>query len=310
MCRKASLLTGREAKVQFSGRVYDASHVLPGRSANPPEREADMKADGELEPLPNGMQPKMGWTVVLLVRVARETSLLQFAGVGLLAGSLLLIGLDARAQEPTKQQDKLYEHESGFLGDSYSKLQPDPGNGDWLTYFKTPDVLKNSDTFILEPVKVYLVPEAQQRDIPQEQLDKLSEYFTKAMTDELAAGHYKLVTEPGPGVMKLQFAITNVQPNGNKKNMVATGATDAALYGATPPGTGMLVPRLTVGRVSIEGEMVDSTSGEVEMAFMTSKSGRRFFSGLKAFQKWGDIDAAFRGWAKNFRARLDKAHRA
>jgi hypothetical protein len=44
------------------------------------------------------------------------------------------------------------------------------------------------------------------------------------------------------------------------------------------------------------------------MAFMTSKSGRRFFSGPKAFQKWGDIDAAFRFWAKNFRQRLDKAH--
>jgi hypothetical protein len=54
--------------------------------------------------------------------------------------------------------------------------------------------------------------------------------------------------------------------------------------------------------------MVDSASGEVEMAFMTSKSGRRFFSGLKTFQKWGDIDADFPPWAKNFRHRLDKAH--
>ena len=95
---------------------------------------------------------------------------------------------------------------------------------------------------------------------------------------------------------------------GNKKNMAATATTDVALYGATPPGTGMLMPRLTVGRVSIEGQMVDSQSGEVEMAFMTAKSGRRFFSGLKAFEKWGDIDAAFKGWAKNFRVRLDKAH--
>jgi hypothetical protein len=51
--------------------------------------------------------------------------------------------------------------------------------------------------------------------------------------------------------------------------------------------------------------MVDSASGELEMAFTTSKSGRRFFSGLK---KWGDIDAAFRSWAKNFRQRLDQAH--
>jgi hypothetical protein len=139
-------------------------------------------------------------------------------------------------------------------------------------------------------------------------LHKLSEYFTQATKDQLAEGHYRLADAPGPGVMKLRFAITNVQPNGNKQNMVATGAEDAALYGATPMGTGLLMPRLSVGRVSIEGEMVDSESGEVEMAFMTAKSGRRFFSGLKAFQKWGDIDAAFKGWAKNFRVRLDKAH--
>jgi hypothetical protein len=239
--------------------------------------------------------------------MSRRHILLRFVVLGLL-GAFLPPAIPMRAQQPTKQQAKLYDHESGFLGDEYSKLEPDAGNKDWLIYFRTADVLRHSDTFILEPVKVFLVPEAQQRDIPQDQLDKLSDTFTKAMTEQLTAGGYKLVTEPGPGVMKLEFAITNVQPNGNKKNAAATVTTDVALYGATPPGTGMLMPRLTVGRVSIEGQMVDSESGEVEMAFMTAKSGRRFFSGLKAFQKWGDIDAAFKGWAKNFRLRLDKAH--
>ena len=271
-----------------------------------------MKANGHIGHLHNRMLPGMVHAVAQSrkLRVLGRTSLSQFAGLGLLAGSLLLVGVCAPAQEPTKHQEKLYDHESGFLGDSYSKLQPDPGDGDWLTYFKTKDVLKNSDTFLLEPVKVYLVPEAQQRGVEPEQLDKLSAYFTKAIQDELAAGPYKLVTEPGPGVMVLRFAITNVEPNGGKKNMVATGAADVALYGAAPLGTGLLMPRLSVGRVSIEGEMVDSVSREVDMAFMTSKSGRRFFSGLKAFQKWGDIDAAFRGWAKNFRKRLDKAHQS
>jgi Protein of unknown function (DUF3313) len=232
---------------------------------------------------------------------------LRVAGLSLLAAGLLM-GFTAWAKAPTKHQNKLYRHESGFLGHTYSKLRPDPGNGDWLIYFRTRDVLRTSNTFWVEPVRVYLVAEARRRDIPRDQLHKLSEYFTKAIKDELAQGNYRLANGPGPGVKKLRFAITNVQPNGNKKNMVATGATEAMMYGATPPGTGLLVPRLTVGRVSIEGEMVDSQSGDVEMAFMTAKSGRRFFSGLKAFQKWGDIDAAFRGWAKNFRERLDKAH--
>jgi hypothetical protein len=54
--------------------------------------------------------------------------------------------------------------------------------------------------------------------------------------------------------------------------------------------------------------MGDSVSGDRMVAFMTSKSGRGYFSGLNTYKKWGDIEAAFRSWAKNFRERLDKAH--
>ena len=215
-----------------------------------------------------------------------------------------------QAESTSKQQDKLLNQQSGFLGDDYAKLRPDEGNADWLIYFRDSESLKKSDTFFVEKVKVFLVPEAQQRDISQADLDKLADYFTRAMRDALTAGHYTLADQPGPGVMTLRFAITNVEPNGGKTNMVMSGSEAVAAHAAVPvPGASELVPRLKVGKVSIEGEMVDS-SGQVEMAFMTAKSGRRFFSGLKAFQKWGDIDAAFRGWAKNFRQRLDKARAA
>jgi hypothetical protein len=228
--------------------------------------------------------------------------------LAVLTGWLLLAGAPADSQEASKKQEKLLTHESGFLPeDTYSNLRPDPGNSDWLIYFKDPDVMKRSDTFVLEPVKVFFVPEVQQRDINPEDQAKLEDYFTKAIRDALQAGHYNLVSEPGPGVKLLRFAITNVEPNGGKTNAVVTGTTAVATH-AVAPGVGEVVPRLKVGKVSIEGEMVDSASGEIDMAFMTSKSGRRFFSGLKAFQKWGDIDAAFRSWAKNFRQRLDKAH--
>jgi hypothetical protein len=226
--------------------------------------------------------------------------------------AILLAVMPIHAQdEPNKKQEKLLDHESGFLGESYAKLQPDPGNGDWLIYFKKFENFKRAETFLLEPVKIYLIPEAEKRDIKQEDLDKLADTFTKAIKDKLIAGHYALVDQPGPGVMTLRFAITNVEPNGGKTNAVVSGSEAVAAHAVVPvPGASMLVPRLKVGKVSVEGEMVDSASGDVEMAFMTSKSGRRFFSGLKAFQKWGDIDAAFRSWAKNFRRRLDKAHEA
>jgi hypothetical protein len=240
-------------------------------------------------------------------RGTRRTFVSRLVYLSLPAGLLLLIGLSMQAQDSSKAQEKVVKQESGFLGD-YSKLQPDPKNADLLTYWKDPDVLKNSSKFILEPVTVYLLPEAQHRGIDPEQLAKLAQYFTKAITDELTkSGRYQVVTEPGPGVVVLRIAITNVEPTGGKENAVVEGAATAAAHAAAP-GASMLVPRISVGKVAIEGEIVDSVSKEVMVEVMSSKSGKRYFSGLKAYEKWGDIDAAFRAWAKSFRERLDKAH--
>jgi hypothetical protein len=100
-----------------------------------------------------------------------------------------------------------------------------------------------------------------------------------------------------------------VETTGGKKNAAVKGAATAATMGVAP-GTSLLVPRLSVGKVGIEGEMLDSVSGERLVAFVTSKAGRRWFSGFNALKKWGDIEAAFRSWAKNFRERLDEAHGA
>jgi len=159
---------------------------------------------------------------------------------------------------------------------------------------------------MLDPVILYLIPEAQARGIDPEQLAKLTQSFTKAIKGQLSSGHYQIVTEPGPGVLVLRVAITNVEPNGGGENAGIKGAEVAATH-AVAPGVSLLIPRLSVGKVSIEGEIVDSSSGDLVVAFMTSHSGRRYFSGLKAYEKWGDIDAAFNDWAKNFRERLDKA---
>jgi hypothetical protein len=206
---------------------------------------------------------------------------------------------------PTKKQARLAEQQTGFLGDTYSKLVPDPNNHDWLIYLKSPDALRQARAFFLAPVQV--IPDDAKKEIPPEDLTKLADTFTKDMREQLETGHYTLADQPGPGVLTLRFAITHVEPNGGKANMAVSG-TEAVATHAIMPGAGFVTPRLKVGSVSIEGEAVDSQSNQVEMAFMTSKSGRRFFSGLKAFEKWGDIDAAFKSWAKNFRQRLDTTH--
>jgi len=223
----------------------------------------------------------------------------RFALLSLFATCLFLVALALRAQESRPV--------SGFLGD-YSGLAPDPKNGDLLVYEKDPNVLKKYNKFIFDPVTIYLLPEARDRGIDPDDLERLAQYFHNAVTDELKkSGRYEIVTTPGPDVLELNVAITNVEPNGGKKNAALKGGA-AAVSAATVPGIGLAVPRLSVGKVSIEGEMLDSTSSERQAAFVTGKGGRRWFSGLSGFKKWADIEAAFRAWAKNFRERLDDAH--
>lgn len=208
----------------------------------------------------------------------------------------------------SKKQDHLLEGQSGFLGDLYPRLQPARGDKNWLIWLRDPGVMSRANAFYLDRVQIMLAPQVQKQEIPQQDLDKLADTFGKDMREELTKGNYKVVDQPGPGVMTLRFALTNIEPNGGKTNAVVSGSEAVATH-ALAPGVGMLIPRLKVGKAAVEGEMVDSQSGQVEMAFMTSKSGRRVFSGLKAFEKWGDIDAAFKAWAKSFRERLDKAHK-
>jgi hypothetical protein len=242
-------------------------------------------------------------------RTTRARPLSQLAFLSLLTICVFVIDFTVRAQDSAKHQAPDSREVSGFLGD-YSSLVPDAKNGDLLLYEKDMYVLRKYNKFIFDPITIYLLPEARDRGIDADDLERLAKYFHDAVTDELKkSGRCEIVTTPGPDVLELNVAITNVEPTGGKKNAAVKGAA-VAVSAATVPGISLAVPRLSVGNVSIEGEMLDSTSGDRLVAFVTSKGGRRWFSGFNAFKKWGDIEAAFRSWAKEFRERLDEAHGA
>jgi hypothetical protein len=238
-------------------------------------------------------------------RTMSATLFSHLAFLSLLTILVLVIGSAVRAQDSADQP----QTSDAFLGD-YSGLVPDAKNGDLLLYEKDPTVLKKYNKFIFDPITIYLLPEARDRGIDPDDLERLAKYFHQAVINELAkSGSYQIVTAPGPDVAELRVAITNVEPTGGGKNAAVKGAATAATIGVAP-GASLLVPRVSVGKVSIEGEILDSVSGERLVAFVTGKSGRRWFSGLNTVKKWGDIEAAFRSWAKGFRTRLDEVHGA
>jgi hypothetical protein len=191
---------------------------------------------------------------------------------------------------------------AGFLGD-YTQLRPHPDDPNVLVYRNRVGVLGEYDRFLVEPVLIYLHPESPGAGIDPGELQELATDLRDAVVGQLEEGGYELADEAGPGVLVVRAALTNVVP----VNVAANVGTKLA--GAVA-GVGLLSPRLDLGQASIEAEMLDGDSGERVAAYVAGSRGRRYSSAIQGAKRWGDVRAAFRGWAELLRLRIDAARAA
>lgn len=149
---------------------------------------------------------------------------------------------------------------------------------------------------------IYFHEDAKGTGVDPQELAELAGFLRDEVIAALSEGDaYVVVEEPGPGVLQIRAAITDVVPVDPKKNLGATAVGMAA-------GVGLLLPRVDLGRTSIEAEFLDSQTGERLVAVVAEKKGKRFGGKVKGAKTWGDVKAAFKNWSKGLRERLDQVH--
>lgn len=177
---------------------------------------------------------------------------------------------------------------SGFLGD-YPRMSPSPridgAWGWWHPQKRISDYLK----IMIDPVTVFLHPEARSRGVNPDELKELADYFRDEMASRiLSSGKYEIVHAAGPGVLRIRAAITDVQPSKVLLNVTP-------VVGATGVG---------VGGASMEAECLDTESGERILAVIATRKGDPF-EVQEGSSKWGDTQAVLREWAQVLREALD-----
>jgi hypothetical protein len=142
----------------------------------------------------------------------------------------------------------------------------------------------------------------------------MTDYFREAIARELGSD-YPIVTEPGPDVLRLRIAVTDLVPTKTAVTvlvLVTPYATVADLAsGAASKGGAGSAPYL--GRAGIEVEGIDSVTLQQVFAYMEERYGKKYDaenpgSYFKAYTEWGYVQQAFDFWAKKFRTRLDEIH--
>ncbi len=190
--------------------------------------------------------------------------------------------------------------ETGFLRD-YSQLKPGENEEAVLVYLKPGANFRAYDKIMIDPVEVWYSPDVEYKGIQPDQLKELTDYFHEAMVKAVSDA-YPVVDQPGPGVLRLRAAITDVIPG---KPVRGT------LTSILPPGivisTGVKMVKGTygsVGQTAIEVELLDSRTYERLGAAVDRRAGTKApFRG-----EWKDAKGAFDYWAQKLRQRLDVWH--
>lgn len=213
-----------------------------------------------------------------------------FGSVLVLLTALALSGCMAGGMKKVDQ--------AGFLSD-YAQLKPGGEDRAALVYIKPGVNFKAYDKIMFERVTVMLSPEADYKVIDPALLKEMTDYYQNALVNAVKDG-YQVVDQPGPGVLRMRVAITDLKPSKPVSNtmssIIPVGMAVAAVTKVASDDN------LGTGEAATEIEVLDAMTGERLAAAVDRRQG-----GKMAFRgKWTDTKDAFDFWAKRFRERLDE----
>jgi len=204
----------------------------------------------------------------------------------------------------------------GFLSD-YSRLKSVEGRTVWR-YIDPGVDFSRYDKVMLDRIKIFLKEDADYKGIDPQELHELVTYFHRSIARALG-DRYPVVSQPGPGVLRLRIALTDLVPNRPEASVVSLvvpylwlGEAGAGVAegeaGSTP----------FIGEASIEVEALDSQTARQLGAYVERHVGKKYnwsegvdtavADYLKAYSTWAYTRQAMDEWAYRIRVWLDRTH--
>jgi len=201
---------------------------------------------------------------------------------------MLTVLLSLTACGPTSKRVEGYSMPGHLSG-----LKLDKSQAPTLIY-KRPGAptLAAYNRFIIDRVQI---------ELDQEQLEKMQQYFRKAVIKELREAGYKVGTRSEANTMRISFRISNLK---------ASSAGSATNIASMAAGTVLGVPMLfsiSVGEVTVEGVFREALTNRIDWVVVDRSKGSRMLNATP-WSTWADVEGTFDNWAEGIRKAVDKAH--
>lgn len=150
---------------------------------------------------------------------------------------------------------------------------------------------KRYDKVMLDRVAVRMDARKAEREVSREELRALAAKLREAVALEVSR-KYPVVDRPGPGVLRLTAALTNVKPVSPAANVVSTA---------------ILMWPLDAGDATVEVRFIDGADGRLIGELAARQQGSTM-EVHKVWSRWGQVESAFQKWGVMLRQSLDWAH--
>ncbi|MBN1142297.1 MAG: DUF3313 domain-containing protein [Deltaproteobacteria bacterium] len=193
--------------------------------------------------------------------------------------------------------------EAGFLAGYYSQMVPGPPGGVKLRWFRPGVDFTKYHKVMLDSVIFFFADDSEYKGMDPQALKELADGFHREIINTLR-GTCSIVTKPGPGVVRIRFAITDLKQSRPVVSAITT---------LVPAGLGISVIKRGVtgswsgsGATAMEVMALDSLTQEV-IAVAKDHHEAAFD---ERFTKWGSAEEAFRFWAGRLKLFVEKVKRS
>lgn len=172
---------------------------------------------------------------------------------------------------------------NGFIQTSV-ELSPCTENPDKLWWERFGFNWHHYKKILLDPISIVGDAAANESLLNQDERSALLTYWHDTLVEKLGP-EYQVVVDPGPDVLRIKAAITDIDASSPILNAVTTAV--------------LFIP-LDMGGASIEVEFIDSSTGELMAAMVERKTGTPLQL-LSSFSKLGHAKNAITHWAEELK---------
>ena len=197
---------------------------------------------------------------------------------------------------------------SDFLGEHRSQMQPGKPGEEPLLVYRDPHQVQWSQyhEILLEPISLWIDPNRQMSSDDQRDLQNLVDSFHATLQRKLASD-YTLVDRDGPGVMRMQIAITDGRRGATQLKVASIAVPywiGASLFWRFATGKPPFV-----GEASVEYKITDAGTSELLTAGADRRVGADTLISRGAVNKeylnsWGDVKYILEYWTDDFVYRM------